>query len=312
MSQTNKYIIWKKCKKMGHYYCLDNNCGLAHRMKLEDYLANTDYEYAYQKLLTTGENQYYKNYLYQVLLIGINSTFIIELRIINCHNIVLSLVSDKLKKPVHNLLENFLQMDNNFIKKEKWEFMKDLMCDIANTINDIMDLNSYEKGEYQINIRRESLNILVEEITRIITRNLKGKNIQFKYEIASNVPNIILTDGNKIRQVLVNLLNNAITNTISGNVTLSIKVLDTYQLGDGKVIKRLQTAVKDTGQGMNDDVRRAIEFILGISQNPPKIIPPGLGLIICRYICQLIGGRIYFETSTKGSVFYFEFDVEPA
>jgi K+-sensing histidine kinase KdpD len=297
---------------MGHYYCLDNNCGLAHRMKLEDYLANTDYEYAYQKLLTTGENQYYKNYLYQVLLIGINSTFIIELRIINCHNIVLSLVSDKLKKPVHNLLENFLQMDNNFIKKEKWEFMKDLMCDIANTINDIMDLNSYEKGEYQINIRRESLNILVEEITRIITRNLKGKNIQFKYEIASNVPNIILTDGNKIRQVLVNLLNNAITNTISGNVTLSIKVLDTYQLGDGKVIKRLQTAVKDTGQGMNDDVRRAIEFILGISQNPPKIIPPGLGLIICRYICQLIGGRIYFETSTKGSVFYFEFDVEPA
>lgn len=312
MSQTNKYIIWKKCKKMDHYYCLDNNCGLAHRMKLEDYLANTDYEYAYQKLLTTGENQYYKNYLYQVLLIGINSTFIIELRIINCHNIVLSLVSDKLKKPVHNLLENFLQMDNNFIKKEKWEFMKDLMCDIANTINDIMDLNSYEKGEYQINIRRESLNILVEEITRIITRNLKGKNIQFKYEIASNVPNIILTDGNKIRQVLVNLLNNAITNTISGNVTLSIKVLDTHQLGDGKVIKRLQTAVKDTGQGMNDNVRRAIEFILGISQNPPKIIPSGLGLIICRYICQLIGGRIYFETSTKGSVFYFEFDVEPA
>jgi len=297
---------------MDHYYCLDNNCGLAHRMKLEDYLANTDYEYAYQKLLTTGENQYYKNYLYQVLLIGINSTFIIELRIINCHNIVLSLVSDKLKKPVHNLLENFLQMDNNFIKKEKWEFMKDLMCDIANTINDIMDLNSYEKGEYQINIRRESLNILVEEITRIITRNLKGKNIQFKYEIASNVPNIILTDGNKIRQVLVNLLNNAITNTISGNVTLSIKVLDTHQLGDGKVIKRLQTAVKDTGQGMNDNVRRAIEFILGISQNPPKIIPSGLGLIICRYICQLIGGRIYFETSTKGSVFYFEFDVEPA
>jgi PAS domain S-box-containing protein len=174
---------------------------------------------------------------------------------------------------------------------------------LLNLINDILDLSKVEASQLELEQTGFSLHDHLEKVMEMVVTRANEKGLALVCEIAPSAPNDLVGDPTRLRQVLLNLLGNAIKFTESGEVSLRV-TLD----GNFAVPTALRFAVSDTGIGIpSQKLGRVFErFTQADSSTTRRFGGSGLGLTISRRLVELMGGRIWVESvEGKGSVFSF-------
>jgi signal transduction histidine kinase len=174
-------------------------------------------------------------------------------------------------------------------------------------INDILDLSKLESGKLTFERERFSVRDLIHEIIRSLQPAATEKNLAITAEIAAEVPATVTGDAGRLRQILVNLIGNAIKFTAHGGVTVRA---DLIPLREGQ----LRFSVSDTGIGIPADQQERIfqPFVQADDSSTRRYGGTGLGLAIASQLVELMGGRIWLESEAgSGSTFCFTILVEP-
>lgn len=181
--------------------------------------------------------------------------------------------------------------------------IKDSSTALLNIINDILDSSKVESGMMEmeaIDYRTESF---LDELYNMIYIKAREKDLKLKFDIDKNLPRGLFGDDKRIKQVLLNLLTNAVKYTDKGTVTFSVNRLNEE---DNAVIRY---AVRDTGIGIKkDDLSRIYDAYqrLDMSHNR-NVEGTGLGMKIAKQFLTLMDSELHIESEYgKGSVFYFE------
>ncbi|MBM3319024.1 MAG: response regulator, partial [Candidatus Eisenbacteria bacterium] len=174
---------------------------------------------------------------------------------------------------------------------------------LLSLINDILDLSRIEAGRLRIESARFDLLAAVEEVAALLGHAARRKNLRLIVRYAPDAPRIVHGDEGRIRQVLTNLVANAVKFTARGHVLIDV---ETAPRESGMALFRV--AVADTGIGIPADRIEAIfeKFTQADSSTTRKYGGTGLGLAICRQLITLMGGTIGAESEPdRGSTFWF-------
>lgn len=170
-------------------------------------------------------------------------------------------------------------------------------------INDILDFSKIESGRMDMEQNPLDVRSCVEEAIELLVEKAGSKNLELAYRATPRVPYTIIGDITRLRQVLVNLLGNAIKFTETGEITINLdaELLDT---GDHK----LTFNIKDTGIGIPKDKQNKLfqSFSQVDSSTTRKYGGTGLGLAISKRLSELMGGEMWVESDEgQGAVFSF-------
>lgn len=175
-------------------------------------------------------------------------------------------------------------------------------------INDILDFSKIEAGKLLVEEISFDLYRLIAEVLKPLALRAHEKGIELLSEVLHDVPRYVRGDPSRIRQVLVNLVGNAIKFTNDGEIALRTELL---QLQDGHAI--VHFTVRDTGIGIAPDKQDLIfdAFSQEDTSTTRKYGGTGLGLSICRRLVELMGGRIWLHSQMgEGSTFHFSVQLE--
>ncbi len=168
-------------------------------------------------------------------------------------------------------------------------------------INDILDISKIKSGKMEIvNVSYET-GALFSEIVNMIWIKAKEKGLEFKLHVDSSIPSMLCGDEVRIKQILINLLNNAVKYTSKGSVTLSVRC---ERLSVNRV--RVWYSVEDTGQGVRkENIPYIFNAFQRVDEEKNRLIEgTGLGLSIVRQLVDLMDGEISVNSVyTKGSTF---------
>jgi signal transduction histidine kinase/DNA-binding NarL/FixJ family response regulator len=176
-------------------------------------------------------------------------------------------------------------------------------------INDVLDMAKVEAGQLSVENTLIDLGEMVRDITDLMRGRAEEKGLQLLLDQSSDFPSFVRTDGGKLRQVLINLVGNAVKFTQEGGITLRLNARPADIVGRLLLI----VEVEDTGTGLavEDQTRIFEPFVQASSLTLQK--GTGLGLSITRTYLELMGGRINVESTLgKGSIFHAEVPVERA
>ncbi len=174
---------------------------------------------------------------------------------------------------------------------------------LLHLINDILDLSKVEASQLELERTRFSLDDLLGKVTEMVAIRAQEKGLALVCEIAPDVPRNLIGDPTRLRQVLLNLLGNALKFTESGEVALRV-TSDSEASASGA----LRFTISDTGIGIPEEKLGAVfeRFTQADSSTTRRYGGSGLGLTISKRLVELMGGRISVESGLgKGSVFSF-------
>ena len=180
---------------------------------------------------------------------------------------------------------------------------------LLQVINDILDFSKIEAGRLDLEHIEFDVRDTVEEAVDVLAVRALEKNLELVGHVDSSVPVRLKGDPGRLRQVLVNLLGNAVKFTSEGRILVSVTLENSTGTGD---VPRLRFAVQDSGIGIPED--RQSQLFLPFSQidssTTRKYGGTGLGLAICRQLAILMGGDIGVESArNQGSTFWFTADL---
>jgi PAS domain S-box-containing protein len=173
-------------------------------------------------------------------------------------------------------------------------------------INDILDFSKIEAGKLLIDHTLFKLDELIEETIDMLTIKAFEKKLEMLYSVDPSIPSQFLGDPVRIRQIVVNLLGNAIKFTSEGEIIVSIRKADAIYQNEGKSFVRLAIEVKDTGIGIRKEKLQKVfeSFTQADTSTTRKYGGTGLGLTISRSLAELMGGYLTVESEPgKGSSF---------
>ncbi|MEX1668587.1 cache domain-containing protein [Zhongshania guokunii] len=214
----------------------------------------------------------------------------------------LSSVSHELRTPLNGVLgyAQLLQREKG-LPSGSQEYLRAIeSCGkhLLTLINDVLDLAKIESGNIDIVCRANDLNEIVSSVSDIVGHRAQSKGLDFVVNIAKDVPRHVQVDEVKLRQVLVNLLDNAVKFTASGKVELKLDV--------NQELAQLLFSVKDSGMGIPEEKLRDV-FEPFRQVNPQDGKGTGLGLAICRRLVEAMGGSLNLSSEFgQGSCFYFD------
>ena len=188
-------------------------------------------------------------------------------------------------------------------QREYIESIKVSSQDLIRIINDILDFSKIEAGKMSLFAAPFNLRDSVSTVVSNMTVHAQAKGLELIYEVEDDTPDRIVGDSGRLKQVLINLLGNAIKFTEQGEVLVSVKA---EQLLDSKL--KLYFEVRDTGVGIPEEKLATIfqAFEQVDSSSTRRFGGTGLGLAVSSQLCQMMGGKIWVQSQIgKGSVFYF-------
>ena len=318
MFNNISFIIWKKTDK---YYCLANNCGIKNGSKLSSYVKNRIYEKSYLTILENYQDQIIHDKVRNniIVLKYVPNDIIIELNTYISTNVqLLSSLSHKIRNPLTDIIGILASIDRSNLtgtQKECLHILKKSSYEIVGTLNDVIDIVNFFRGELKLNLEKVNLSKLLYGCRDIVEHNIKSKGISLKIIINNDVPKNIIADTTKLKQIIINLLTNSIQHINIGGIIIKVSLFNDseypspfkYVVPEKKY--NLLFSIKDTGSGMEICKKNLVDSILGIN-NTNDVIDiygyGGLGLIISKFMCNLMGGNIWFNTLRYiGTTFYF-------
>ncbi len=210
--------------------------------------------------------------------------------------------------------------DLSLEQTENLKIVKDSANHLLEIINDILDLSKIEAGKVELERIDFDLEALLQSVCRIFEAQTNAKGLFLKLDRKSDMPRYVKGDPVRLRQILFNLIGNALKFTESGGITVHAARAENPEQ---RHVPRgafpdsshpLVFSVTDTGVGIPKDRQNAIfdNFSQGSSSTTRRYGGAGLGLSICRHLTELMGGRIRVESDIgKGSAFSFSVPFYP-
>lgn len=174
---------------------------------------------------------------------------------------------------------------------------------LLDIINDILDISKIESRKMDIKPASFDLRLLCEDVAELLAPRITDKNVEIILNFPAHLPASLIGDAGRIRQILVNLVSNAIKFTEKGLVVIDVKCLGVNQSGVS-----LRFKVVDTGIGIDNDHTPLLfqEFYQVDTLSILKFGGTGLGLNICKKLVEMMGGMIGVKSTVgKGSTFWF-------
>jgi signal transduction histidine kinase/DNA-binding NarL/FixJ family response regulator len=227
-------------------------------------------------------------------------------------SLFLANMSHELRTPLNAVLGFSQLMKNDAAataqQKENLEIITRSGEHLLTLINNVLEISKIESGRVELEEGPVDLGQLLEEIKSLMHVSALEKGLYFTLEQASDLPRHVAVDGGKLRQVLLNLIGNAIKYTERGSVTL--RAVACGKETAGQVRARFEVA--DTGPGIREGEReRIFTSFVQLGDQPATSSGTGLGLAICKQYVELMGGEIGVAGRPgQGSLFYFEIPVK--
>ena len=222
-------------------------------------------------------------------------------------------MSHEIRTPLNGIIGTIDLLQHTTLNTEQEELMHSLRSSsthLLEIVNDVLDISKIEADKLELFEGPCNLQNIIQQVTAISSPRLIAlkKNIKMSTKIHSGVENEIIADESRIKQVLINLLGNAIKFTESGSIKLEVSA----NLIDDS-LQELNFTVSDTGMGISEeDLNNLfIPFTQIDSSATRKHSGTGLGLSICRKIIEEMGGRIWVDSKLgEGSSFKFILPVQ--
>ena len=175
-------------------------------------------------------------------------------------------------------------------------------------INDILDFSKIESGKFELDKHTVNLVGMAEEVLSLLAGKVQGKPLELLYRLEPDLPENIWADGLRLRQILLNLVGNAIKFTEKGEICIWISRDASLENGE---LSRVRFSVSDTGIGIPEDKQSQLfeSFTQVDASTTRKYGGTGLGLSISSRLTLLMGGKLKVDSVMgEGSTFYFSID----
>ncbi len=219
----------------------------------------------------------------------------------------LASMSHEIRTPLNGIIGiaelGLMDKDIHPLQAERFMDIKTSGQNLLEIINDILDISKIEAGKLELEETEFSLREMLDKVFKIINVFAQDKDINLIVDMDPDIPDVLIGDQLRIRQVLTNLLNNAVKFTEKGYVLLSLQMIDFIE----EQI-RLRFCVEDTGTGIPKEKQEMLfeKYTQAEVSTTRKYGGTGLGLNIARKLVELMGGKIELESEeNKGSKFFF-------
>lgn len=218
----------------------------------------------------------------------------------------LATMSHEIRTPMNGVIGMTRLLMNTPMSKKQTEFVESIHLSgehLLTVINDVLDFSKIEAGKLDIKREAFELRACIEEILNLLNAKALEKHLELAYAVSPSIPLFIEGDMVRLRQVLTNLVGNAIKFTDSGEIT--IFVMPHAQVGDDL---ELEFQINDTGPGIPADRLESIfeQFSRADESLSRRHEGTGLGLTISRHLVEMMGGHIWAKSTIDvGSRFHF-------
>ncbi len=220
-------------------------------------------------------------------------------------------VSHEVRTPLNGILgltELTLETPLTPVQRDYLQMVRSSTHSLLAVLNDLLDFSKIEAGKLELTPEPFDLRARLAEMLKPFAVRAYEKGFEFTYHVDNDVPDRLIGDWGRLRQVLVNLIGNALKFTEHGEVYVHAALGESSKASSSPSIA-LHFSVSDTGIGVPADKQQAIfhPFVQVDGTTSRKYGGTGLGLAICQRLASLMGGRLWLEsTPGQGSTFHFE------
>lgn len=220
-------------------------------------------------------------------------------------SVFLASMSHEIRTPMNGMIGTLELLTDTKLTLEQQKYAQTILYSgesLLDILNDILDYSKIEAGHIALSYRAIDLAKLGEDVVHLMRARAQNKSLQLHFEKKGNIENWRIADLGKLRQILINLINNAIKFTQRGSIVLSIEVNNESNAEGSKVT----FSVTDTGCGIAQDKQADVFQAFTQVDNLQSAVGTGLGLAICKRLVSAMQGTLSLESEeNRGSCFAF-------